>query len=131
MTIRTPREIAAAIKAERPLRDITYTDADGTVWRFWAHGPSPRTAWLTDGRTFLGWDVRHARPRPDLVPQTVATLDSEHRARLARNAQWERESTLRDVLPVTADAWVTPLNQSYAHPRPRKDYGDHGHPEHP
>lgn len=73
MTIRTSREIATAIKAEQPLRGITYTDGEGTVWRFWAHGPYPRTAWLTDGRTFLGWDTRHARPRPDLVPQTVAT----------------------------------------------------------
>lgn len=128
MTIRTSREIATAIKAEQPLRGITYTDGEGTVWRFWAHGPYPRTAWLTDGRTFLGWDTRHARPRPDLVPQTVATLDGERRARATQNAQWGPESVLRDVLPVNADAWVTPLNQSYTHPRPRKDYGDHGCP---
>lgn len=126
MTIRTPREITAAIKAERPMRDITYTDREGTLWHFWAHGPLPHTAWLTDGQGFLGWDTRHSSPRSDMVPRTIAELDTERSIQSRQNAQWDPTSSLRDVLPLTADTWTSLLNRSYSHPRPRKDYGDHG-----
>lgn len=61
MTRHTPAEVTRAITAERPMRDITHTDRNGTVWRFWAHGPRPHTAWLTDGtgRHWKLWNVKY------------------------------------------------------------------------
>lgn len=67
---RSKAQVAAANRAARPHLDLAVIH-DGKTWSFWSMGPYTHSVWLTDGRGFMLWDVKHRHCRPDITGVTL------------------------------------------------------------